>query len=74
MRLLTRTWSLARRADSLEVRIFVVTLLIYSPFAILFPISFYPDSEQYVRTARALTFLPSGEFYYYRTIGYPSHA
>ena len=71
MRLLTHTWHLARRAYRPEVRIFIFSLLIYSPLAVLFPTSFYPDSEQYVRTARALSFLPSGEFYYYRTIGYP---
>ena len=71
MRLLTHTWHLARRAYCPEVRIFIFSLLIYSPLAVLFPTSFYPDSEQYVRTARALSFLPSGEFYYYRTIGYP---
>lgn len=36
----------------------------------LTPINFYPDSEQYVRTAFALTNRP-GEFYYFRTWGYP---
>jgi hypothetical protein len=53
------------------VCIFLIALLVYSVLAFLFPISFYPDSEQYVRTAKAITGQSGGEYYYYRTIGYP---
>lgn len=53
------------------VCIFLVALLVYSVLTFLFPISFYPDSEQYVRTAKAITGQSDGEYYYYRTVGYP---
>lgn len=51
--------------------IFGMSLIAYAGLAYVFPISFYPDSEQYVRTARAIINLRGGEFYYFRTWGYP---
>ncbi|HEX4045214.1 MAG TPA: hypothetical protein VHZ76_06065 [Gammaproteobacteria bacterium] len=37
----------------------------------MFPIVFNSDSEQYIRTAYAIAGKSNGEFYYFRTWGYP---
>lgn len=60
-----------RWASTPFFRLFIVSLITYTILAYMLPIFFYPDSEQYVRTAKAIMKQENGEFYYYRTWGYP---
>lgn len=55
----------------LSVYLFCVSFCVYAVHSYFCPIQFSPDSEQYVRTARALLNQGNGEFYYFRTLGYP---
>lgn len=60
-----------KRLNTPFFRIFIFSLTIYGIFSYICPILFFSDSEQYLRTAKAILGQPNGEFYYYRTWGYP---
>jgi hypothetical protein len=62
---------IVRLQNNLLLRLFILALILYSLLFFLFPITFYADSEQYLKTAKAILGQNNGEYYYYRTIGYP---